>query len=192
MAHSSCIELDDDEKKQLLDIARRSIESGVNGGLALKIDRNQIDKKLTIESASFVTLTQNDQLRGCMGNLQASEALAQSVANTAYNAAFRDPRFPSLTADELNQTSIDISILSPMEPMSVSSRADLLTQLQAGNDGLMIEDGLRRSTFLPKVWESLQDPEEFISHLMIKAGLPADHWSDTIQVYRYHTLSFHG
>ncbi|MCP4488019.1 MAG: AmmeMemoRadiSam system protein A [Gammaproteobacteria bacterium] len=191
MVHSSCIELDNDAKRLLLDIARRSIESGVNGGFALKIDKNQIDKKLTVESASFVTLTQNDQLRGCMGNLQASEALAQSVANTAYNAAFRDPRFPSLTANGLDQTVIEISILSPMEPMSVASRADLLIQLQPGNDGLMIEDGRHRSTFLPKVWESLKYPENFISHLMIKAGLPADHWSDTMQVHRYHTLSFH-
>ncbi len=191
MAHSSCIELDDDEKKQLLDIARRSIESGLSGGPAINVDEQQLNEQLAAEGASFVTLTQNDQLRGCMGNLQASEALAQSVANTAYNAAFRDPRFPPLSADERDQTNIDISILSPMEPMAVSSRADLLAKLQPGSDGLMIEDGRHRSTFLPKVWESLKNPEDFVSHLMIKAGLSAKHWSDTIRVFRYHTLSFH-
>ncbi len=191
MAHSSCIELNSDEKKLLLDIAWQSIKSGLQDGPALKVEKHQMGEKLVVASASFVTLTKNNQLRGCMGNLQASEALAQSVATTAYNAAFRDPRFPALTADELDQTNIDISILSPMEPMTVSSRVNLLTQLQVGSDGLLIEDGRHRSTFLPKVWESLKDPEDFVRHLMMKAGLPADHWSDTIQVYRYHTLSFH-
>ncbi len=191
MALSYCIELDKDESRLLLDIAWKSIESGLHDGPALKVTNQQMDGKLATKSASFVTLTKNNQLRGCMGNLQASEALAQSVANTAYNAAFRDPRFPPLSADELALTSMDISVLSSMQAMTVSSREDLLAKLQPGIDGLLIEDGRHRSTFLPKVWESLKNPEDFISHLMRKAGLPADHWSDTIRAFRYHTFSVH-
>ncbi|MCP4234249.1 MAG: AMMECR1 domain-containing protein, partial [Aestuariibacter sp.] len=99
MAHSSCIELDQAERRLLLDIAWKSIDSGLHDGPPLKVADQHVEGKLAAAHASFVTLTKNNQLRGCMGNLQASEALAQSVANTAYNAAFRDPRFPSLDAN---------------------------------------------------------------------------------------------
>jgi len=191
MALLSCIDITAEERRQLLKIARQSIDSGLNGADALNIDANRFSGALEKKSASFVTLTQNNELRGCMGSLQASEALAQSVANTAFNAAFRDPRFPKLTDRELPDTDIEISVLSPMEPMLITNRKDLLNQLQPNIDGLMLEDGQHRATFLPKVWESLTDPEEFLRHLMAKAGLPVDHWSGDIRFNRYRTVSFH-
>ncbi len=183
--------LDEQEKKQLLKIARLSIQFGLDSRQALQIDETEIAEKLTNKRASFVTLTQNGDLRGCMGNLQASEALAQSVANTAYNAAFRDPRFPTLTHAEMNQIQINISVLTPMQQMSVMDRDDLFNQLRPGVDGLLLEDQGRRATFLPKVWESLPEPQAFLQQLLRKAGLSDTYWSDSMRFHRYQTESFH-
>ena len=191
MAASCCIELSSDDRQTLLDIARHSIRAGLQGNGALQVDLTLQSTCLTKPSASFVTLTINNSLRGCMGSLQATEALAQSVANTAYNAAFNDPRFPSLSEAEWQQTNLEISVLSEMQPFYVDSREDLFRQLQTGVDGLMLEDGQHRSTFLPKVWECLPKPELFLDQLLLKAGLPADYWSDSIRFKRYQTLSFH-
>ena len=190
MAHSFCIDITSEEKRQLMEIARQSIDEGLKNGAALEIDSSQSRGNLDKILASFVTLTQKGELRGCMGSLQASEALAQSVANTAYNAAVRDPRFPKLTAEELPDTDIEISILSPMEPLSATSQIDLLNQLKPGIDGLLIEDGHHRATFLPQVWNKLNRPQDFFRQLLLKAGLPPNHWSDNIRVSRYQTLSF--
>ena len=191
MALSFCIDITPEEKRQLLEIAQQSIDSGLNGAEVPRVDSSQLGGNLNNKLASFVTLTQDNELRGCMGSLQATEALAQSVANTAYNAAFRDPRFPNLTAAELPITDIEISILSPMEPFPVASREDLLNQLEPNVDGLLLEDGHHRATFLPQVWDKTGRPEEFLRHLLAKAGLPADHWSERIRFSRYQTLSFH-
>lgn len=191
MALSSCIDITSEEKQQLLEIARQSIELGLKNTEALRVDTSQFGRNLNKEFASFVTLTQNDDLRGCMGSLQATESLAQTVANTAFNAAFRDPRFPNLTDGERHNTDIEISILSPMEPMPVNSREDLLSQLKPNVDGLLLEDDWHRATFLPQVWDKLKSPEDFLQQLMAKAGLPQDHWSETIRFSRYQTLSFH-
>ena len=191
MALSFCIDITPEEKRQLLEIAQQSIDSGLNGAEVPRVDSSQLGGNLNNKLASFVTLTQDNELRGCMGSLQATEALAQSVANTAYNAAFRDPRFPNLTDAELPITDIEISILSPMEPFPVASREELLNQLKPNIDGLLLEDGRHRATFLPQVWDKLNSPEDFLRQLLAKAGLPADHWSERIRFSRYQTLSFH-
>ena len=196
MAHSLCIDpmsdnLSDPEKKQLLEIARLSIQSGLDNKPVLRVDVAEITENLSNKRATFVTLTQRGNLRGCMGNLEANEILAQSVANTAYNAAFRDPRFPNLTRNEIDKTLIDISVLTPMQEMSVANRDDLLNQLRPGVDGLLLEDRGHRATFLPKVWESLKEPQEFLQQLLRKAGLTDTHWSDNMCFHRYQTDSFH-
>ena len=191
MALSSCIDITSEEKQLLLKIARQSINSGLNGDESPAVEINQLGGNLVKQLSSFVTLMQNGELRGCMGSLQATGALAESVANTAFNAAFRDPRFPALTDREMQNTDIEISILSPMEALSVLSREDLLNQLKPNIDGLLLEDGLYRSTFLPQVWEQLPDAETFLQHLLLKAGLSQDYWSETIRFHRYQTVSFH-
>ena len=183
--------LDEQDKQQLLEIARHSIQSGLDDNHALQVDRDDISKKLSEKRASFVTLTQNTELRGCMGTLEANEALAQSVANTSYNAAFCDPRFAKLERHEANQTLIEISVLTPMQPLSVIDRQDLFKQLRPGIDGLLLQDGRHRATFLPKVWESLEQPQEFFQHLLRKAGLSGTHWSDNMRLHRYQSESFH-
>ncbi len=190
MALSSCIDITAEEKQKLLEIARQTIDSGLNGNEAPKVDSSQLGENLNRTLASFVTLTQNDELRGCIGSLHATETLAQSVVYNAYNAAFRDPRFPGLTSGELGNTDIEISILSPMEAMPVTSREDLLSQLKPNIDGLLLEDGRHRATFLPQVWDKTGNPEAFLRHLLTKAGLSIDYWSETIRFSRYRTLSF--
>jgi len=185
-----CINLGKDEQHSLLDIARRSISHGLETGRALSIDVAQLSKNLQVDSAVFITLTRGGELRGCIGSLQAVDPLAQAVANSAFNAAFRDRRFGKIESAELKQINIEISVLSALDPIKVESRQALLDALKPGEDGLLMEDHGYRSTFLPKVWEKIPSSNQFLDELMQKAGLPAGHWSDTIRFYRYHTLSF--
>ena len=190
MPPSLCIELSDGEQARLLEIARQSIGDGLNSGRALQVDLSRIDANLKTVAAVFVTLTRAAQLRGCIGSLKAQEPLAQAVANSAFGAAFRDYRFPSLRADELDQIRIEISVLSEMEPIEAETRQALLDSLQPGVDGLLLEDRGYRSTFLPQVWEKMASPTEFLEQLCLKAGLDAGYWSGTLRFHRYQTLSF--
>ncbi len=190
MPPSPCIELDRDERAGLLEIARRSLVHGLQTGRALTVDIGELGERLAIPAAVFVTLTRDAELRGCVGSLQASAPLAQAVADAAFNAAFRDRRFPPLGADELDSLRIEISVLSEMQPVAASSREQLLEILRPGIDGLLLEDRGYRSTFLPKVWEKIASPAEFLEHLCLKAGLGARHWSGTIHFHRYQALSF--
>lgn len=191
MDHSSSININADEQEQLLSIARQSIKQGLTSGEALRLDLTPFSGILVEQPGVFVTLTQAGELRGCIGNLETSEPLVHSVASSAFNAAFRDRRFPALSAGELDHTEIEISILSEMQPMSVENRNELIKQLRPGIDGLLFEDGAYRSTFLPQVWDKLNGPEDFLQQLMIKGDLPSDYWSESIRFSRYQTLSFH-
>jgi AmmeMemoRadiSam system protein A len=190
MQPSPSIELDVGQQAQLLDIARRSIEQGFATREPLQVPLDDLQPELCEPAAVFITLTRTGELRGCVGSLEARAALAQAVADSAFNSAFLDRRFPPLRADELPGIRIEISVLSPLQDLPAESREDLLNSLRPGIDGLVIEDLGRRSTFLPKVWESLPTPAEFVEHLMLKAGLAAGHWSRDIRVQRYVTLCF--
>lgn len=171
------------QKQHLLALARRSIEQGVQTGRPLQ--HRESDHELLNQGACFVTLNLAGELRGCIGSLQPHRPLAEDVVDNAFSAAFRDPRFPPVSARELPALDIHISILSPAQPMHFSSEQDLLRQLRPGIDGLVLQDGQHRGTFLPQVWESLPTPEDFLSHLKRKAGLPAHYWSQNIRVERY-------
>jgi AmmeMemoRadiSam system protein A len=173
-------------RQRLLDLAKASIQHGLQTGRALKINLDDYPEELRALCATFVTLEIHHQLRGCIGMLEAVRPLAEDIAENAYAAAFKDPRFPPLTAREFEILEIHLSILTPAVPLSFSSEQDLLTQLQPGIDGLILQEGYRRGTFLPSVWESLPKPETFLRHLKQKAGLPPDYWSDNIQIFRYH------
>ncbi|MBI3096410.1 MAG: AmmeMemoRadiSam system protein B [Rhodocyclales bacterium] len=135
--------------------------------------------------ATFVTLTQNGALRGCIGSLEAHRPLDQDVRASAVAAAFRDPRFPPLTAEELARTRVEVSLLTAPQSMSFTDEADALRQLRPNVDGVIFSAGQRRSTFLPQVWEQLPEPRQFMAHLKQKAGLPADYWSSDVQLQRY-------
>jgi len=178
------------ERAILLDVARRSIAHGLDHGTPLRVDPADYPEPLRAERAAFVTLLRDGELRGCIGHLEACQALVMDVAENAFAAAFRDPRFPPLSRQESARLEVHLSVLSPPEPMTFSCEADLLAQIRPGIDGLILREGSARGTFLPSVWESLPQPQDFLNHLKRKAGLPAGHWSDRIRVERYTTESF--
>jgi AmmeMemoRadiSam system protein B/AmmeMemoRadiSam system protein A len=172
----------------LLQLAAASLKRGLSHHEPVQLDLDSFPPVLTEPGASFVTLEKNDgELRGCIGSLQAHAPLARDIADNAFKAGFKDPRFPPLTVDELTGLTLHISLLSPAFAMEIKDEADLLSQLRPGIDGLIIQDGMRRALFLPSVWEKLPDKRQFLHHLKLKAGLHADHWSDNFTASRFIT-----
>jgi AmmeMemoRadiSam system protein B/AmmeMemoRadiSam system protein A len=140
---------------------------------------------------TFVTLKIDGQLRGCIGNLTATEPLSEGVRQNAINAAFHDPRFSPLTEKELDQIDIEVSILTEPQSLGYSDSTDLLSKLRVNVDGLIVRKGYSSATFLPQVWEQLPNPEDFLAHLCMKAGLPSDAWRDTkLEVLTYQVQYF--
>jgi AmmeMemoRadiSam system protein A len=178
------------EQASLLQVALASIESGLETGSPLQVNPADYPPGLSARRASFVTLKRAGDLRGCIGSLTPVSSLLEDVARNAFAAAFRDPRFPALSAAELQDLEIGISVLGPTEPVAFASEAELLGMLRPGIDGLVLQDGRHRGTFLPAVWESLPEPADFLGHLKQKAGLPGDYWSETLEIERYTTESF--
>jgi len=177
----------DHKGKILLPIARGVISDAL-GKQSESVDENQ--PWLHDKGASFVTLTMNQHLRGCIGSLEAHRPLLLDVKVNAYAAAFRDPRFSPLTIAELDTTEIEISLLSPQQPLSFKDEADALAQLQPQIDGIVFKYGRYRSTFLPQVWEQLTDATTFMAHLKHKAGLHPEFWHDDVELYRYTVTKF--
>lgn len=140
---------------------------------------------LADRGATFVTLTQAGQLRGCIGSLEAYRPLGQDVEANAHAAAFRDPRFPPLEAQELARTRVEVSLLTPAVPLAFRDEADAIGQLRPGIDGMIFECHGRRGTFLPQVWDSLPDRHDFFGNLKQKAGFTAGFWSPEVRLYRY-------
>lgn len=188
MAPMSSNSYTDAGRQLLLKTAADSIDHGLAHGAALKVDSSGHPQALLEMRATFVTLTIDDQLRGCMGVLEARHPLIIDVANNAYSAAFSDPRFPPLSRLERGRVAIKISVLTPPEPLAIKSEADLIAQLRPHIDGLILEQGAQRGTFLPAVWETLPEPRDFLRHLKQKAGLNPDAWSDAIKVQRYQAI----
>jgi AmmeMemoRadiSam system protein A len=141
--------------------------------------------RLAAPAATFVTLTQDGDLRGCIGSLEAWRPLEQDVRANAVAAAFRDPRFAPLGRDELARTRVEVSLLGPAEALHFSDEEDALGQLRPGRDGIILEYGHHRSTFLPQVWESLPEPRQFLAQLKRKAGLPPNFWDRELRLSRY-------
>lgn len=135
--------------------------------------------------ACFVTLTQHGELRGCIGSLEARRALWEDVQSNAVAAALHDSRFPPLADGELDHTMIEVSLLSAMRPLGVAGESEALALLHPGVDGVVFEFGMRRSTFLPQVWEQLPEAAAFLAQLKRKAGLPGDFWHADVRLYRY-------
>lgn len=165
----------------LLTLARNAIATHFGLPQSPTVDTPELQKP----GATFVTLTQHGNLRGCIGSLEAWRPLAKDVQENALAAAFRDPRFGPLTADELPFTRVEVSLLTAAEAISFTSEADALAQLRPNVDGVIFTAGHRRSTFLPQVWEQLPDPAAFMAHLKQKAGLPASYWGPDVGLERY-------
>ena len=189
MALMPSTELGTTDKRALLAIARQSIAVGLTSHKPLKVNPSDYSEDLQQLRATFVTLHRQHQLRGCIGTLTAYQSLVEDVAEHAYAAAFKDSRFPPLEAGELEQLEIHISILTPAIPINFTSEQDLVRQLRPGVDGLILEYGFNKGTFLPSVWESLPEAGDFLRQLKRKAGLNQNFWSDDITICRYETLS---
>lgn len=185
-------EPDQKVKDYLLTIARQSIEfhlSDKNYYAVLPAEYPQLEDP----AATFVTLKkQSGILRGCIGNLQAYEALYLSVSHNAVSAAFHDPRFTALESHEWPDLELSISILSAASPLIVSSEMELKQKLRPEVDGLILKAGSHNATFLPSVWEDLPGKSDFIKQLKIKAGLGADYWSESMQFSTYQSYNFSG
>jgi len=178
------------DRASLIEVADASIRCGLRNGRSFTVRASEYSPSLQRLGASFVTLKIEQQLRGCIGTLEAVCPLVEDVAEHAFAAAFRDPRFPPLRAMEYPELDIHISVLSSPQALRFASEQQLLAGLQPGIDGLIIRYRDQRATFLPSVWNELPQPGEFLAHLKQKAGLPYDFWSDEIRAWRYTTESF--
>lgn len=174
-----------DRGSALLALARGAIAERLGFAAQRPVLSPQAARWLEEPGATFVTLQMNGELRGCVGSLAAQKPIREDVEVNAIAAAFKDPRFPSLSKREYPGIEIEVSVLSPLEKLAVKSQSHLLTMLRPGVDGVVLEYGWQRGTFLPQVWEQLPSPETFLTHLKQKAGLPPDFWSDAIQISRY-------
>jgi AmmeMemoRadiSam system protein A len=170
-----------EQGRVLLPIARAAIARAL--GISQTADESA--PWLAQQGACFVTLTQYGELRGCIGTLEPHRSLLADIKSNAVSAALRDPRFPPLSKEELGITAIEISLLSPTEPMLFINETDALAQLRPGVDGIVFEYDGYRSTFLPQVWEQLPAPQQFMAHLKRKAGLPENFWAEGIKLSRY-------
>lgn len=170
---------DEERGRALLAIAREAIAHALLGS------RERAWPDFAEPGASFVTLRLGGELRGCIGSLEAHRPLAEDVRCNAVAAALRDPRFPPLSAAELGSLSIEVSELTPIEPIVWSSQSEALAALRPFEDGVVLEHGPHRATFLPQVWEQLPQPADFLRRLAEKAGLPAGFWHPELRLYRY-------
>jgi AmmeMemoRadiSam system protein A len=176
-----------DEDARLLELARRSIAHGLaHHGRAARLASIDLPASLRRPGACFVTLrSPAGELRGCVGSLAPDRALGEDVAENAVAAAFRDPRMPKVSAEELDELRIEISVLSPVEEIPARSLEDLVARLRPGRDGLVLADRGRRGTLLPQVWSRLANARDFAGAVWQKAGLPSDHWSASARAWRY-------
>jgi AmmeMemoRadiSam system protein A len=190
MPHSACAKEapvpDTDLGAALLQTARQALAWAFDREAAGVSPHTALEER----GATFVTLTQHGELRGCIGTLEAHRPLRQDVAENTRNAAFRDPRFAPLAAVELEITRIEVSLLCAPVPMPIAGEDDLLHRLRPGVDGIVLAFRGQRATFLPQVWESLPEPGAFVAALKRKAGLAAGFWDDEIRIARYTATKF--
>ncbi|HSA11564.1 MAG TPA: AmmeMemoRadiSam system protein B [Candidatus Paceibacterota bacterium] len=180
-----------EERKSLLDLARRTLKSVTATGSLPESEARSLPPKLLEKKACFVTLTKSGALRGCIGHLTAIEPLHRAVAENARNAALRDPRFPPVQPGELGDIKIEISVLTEPQPLAFTSPDDLLSKLHPNEDGVLLHIGPRTATFLPQVWAQIPDKTAFLNHLSQKAGCEPSAWRGTdVSVSTYHVECF--
>jgi AmmeMemoRadiSam system protein A len=190
-AMSETDKLTEEEGKHLVETARKTIQKA----LFNPKDKSEPDPasspKFQERRGTFVTLTLNGALRGCIGHIIPQESLIEGVRINAMNAAFGDPRFPRLSKTEFDKIKVEVSILTTPKPLPYADANDLLAKLRPGIDGLIIRKGYHQATFLPQVWDQLPNKKDFLSHLCLKAGLAGDAWAyDTLEVHTYQVQAF--
>jgi AmmeMemoRadiSam system protein A len=181
--------LTEQQGKVLVRLARQTLEKELGRPLSSPVAEQDLDdSELRQHRGVFVTLKLHGMLRGCIGSLLGVEPIIDGVRRHAVNAALHDRRFPVLTADELPQVRIEVSVLTPPQNVEYIDSADLIRQLRPGVDGVILKiPGGPGATFLPQVWEELPEPEAFLEQLCRKAGLPGNSWQSgglTVQTYQ--------
>jgi len=178
-------------RQQLCRLAAQSICIAAREHQPMQVDFDSIEPELQRPGASFVTLRNHENLRGCIGSLEPRQALVLDVVNNACSACCHDPRFAAVAAAELASLSAEISVLSALVPLPASTQEQLADLIRPGVDGLVIDDGIHRATFLPAVWSQLPEKSQFIAQLKRKAGLDNNYWSPAIHCFRYAVDEFH-
>ena len=180
-----------EEGQWLLRLAREALESGVRGQPLPPVP-DEIPQRLWEKGAAFVTLREkaNGRLRGCIGSIIATRPLVEDVRAHAIDAALHDPRFPPVTPAELPGLALEVSYLTPMQPLAYRTPQELLSRLRPGVDGVLLRDGWRQATFLPQVWHSLPQPEAFLTHLCLKMGAEPTCWQRPLEVFTYQVQAF--
>jgi AmmeMemoRadiSam system protein A len=181
-----------EEKQTLLHLARQALETGVRGDPLPTLDLSALTPVLRADGASFVTLTRNGELRGCIGALEPYQPLAEDVREHAVAAALEDYRFPPVKEDELAKIAIEASRLTLPTPLEYAAPDELLVKLRPSVDGVLLRDGFRRATFLPQVWEKIPDPAAFLANLCYKMGAAPETWRRKhLEVLTYQVEEFH-
>lgn len=184
--------LSETEGQLLLQIARRSLEETLLRGGVYEPDLEALPESLRAPGASFVTLTQSGQLRGCIGSVVAHQPLALDVRDNAVKAALADPRFPPMRPEELPYTDIEVSVLTPLRPLEYKEPEELLEKIVPRKHGLLLVNGSRRGLLLPQVWEKIPDKVTFLEQLSLKAGLPTDAWTyPSTRIFVFEVQEFH-
>jgi len=183
--------LSSESKQYLLILARETISRRLAEKPPLAIELESLPGELVQPGASFVTLTLDGMLRGCIGSIEPSQPLVLDVRDNALGAAFRDPRFPPLGEEELERVHIEVSVLTPPQPLPYTDAQDLMAKLRPHVDVVIIQRGWRRATFLPQVWEKIPDVRNFLAQLCLKAGLPPDAYRrEALEVFTYQIEKF--
>ena len=183
--------LTEEEGSYLLALARKTIEQRLFNKDDEKGEESHECHKFFEKRGTFVTLTIDETLRGCIGHIIPQESLIDGIRINSINAAFRDPRFRPLSKEEWEKIKIEISILTEPKPLFYSDINDLLNRLRPGIDGVIIKKGYRQATFLPQVWDQLPDKKEFLTHLCLKAGLDGYAWKKgKLEVSTYQVQAF--
>jgi AmmeMemoRadiSam system protein A len=184
-------QLTEEEGKHLVETARKTIQKALFNPKDKSEPESVSSPKFQERRGTFVTLTINGGLRGCIGHIIPQESLIEGVRVNAMNAAFRDPRFRPLSQNEFEKIRVEVSILTAPRPLPYTDANDLLGKLRPGTDGLIVRKGYHQATFLPQVWEQLPNKKDFLTHLCLKAGLAGDAWAyDQLEVHTYQVQAF--
>ncbi|MBD3363411.1 AmmeMemoRadiSam system protein A [Candidatus Dojkabacteria bacterium] len=185
------MKLEKNHQQILLELSRKSLVHFFENGEKLRYEEEKIEKGLRVKRATFVTLTKDGSLRGCIGKLKAVNPICKDVIENTYSAAFSDPRFPPLSKKELDELTIEISVLDKPKILNYSNYEDLIQKLSKSKPGVILKHGFHQATFLPQVWHELPTVDEFLGHLCLKAGLPSEFWKrEKLEIQVYNVVKF--
>jgi AmmeMemoRadiSam system protein A len=178
----------DESGRRLVEFARQTIAHALGGPPALRPMGAWFERP----AATFVTITRGGALHGCIGSIAPRRPMLEDVAENALAAAFHDPRSLPYRAEDLPEMGVEVTLLGPLEKLHFTDEEDAIRQLVPGVDGLVLRYGGYRGTFLPQVWDSLEDPADFLDELKVKAGLRPDFWAPGVEISRFHVQKWGG